>query len=240
MAQAAESERMRLAWIALATGLVPILVVHLCYAVSVQAGLIPGCVPYFSGCTSISAAGRHGAGYFLFKGGMIPAATLTAAYWLLCRRWLLALGAPDGAALRALTVLGVVSALFLVLYTVYLGSKGDFYNLMRRYGVTVYLSFGALAQMLLVREFARVPGAAGRYRSVLRAKLALLAGLLALGLASLAAGQVAGDKDRAENVIEWWFAALMSVFYLVSAAAWRASGFSARFAVQAGARREGA
>ena len=63
-----------LARMALLAGVLPIVVVHACYVISVQAGIIPACIPYASGCTSISAAGRHGASYVLFKAGMIPAA----------------------------------------------------------------------------------------------------------------------------------------------------------------------
>ncbi len=219
----------RLAWLALAAGLLPPVVVHACYLISAQAGLVPACIPYFTGCTSISAAGRHGVAFFLFKGGMIPAAVLMAAFWWLSRRWLLALGCADSRSVRALVAIGLISAAFLVLYTVYLGSKGDFYNLMRRFGVNVHLSFGALAQMLLVRALLRAPGAAVP-RWIVRAQVGLLALLLALGLASIPIGNFVADKDRAMNVIEWWFAALTSGWYLLGAAAWQASGFRARFA----------
>lgn len=237
MAQDTDNDGVTLAWIALAAGLLPLLVVHACYLLSAGAGLIPGCIPYLTGCTSISAAGRHGTGFFLFKAGMIPAAVLMGTYWWLARRWLLALGHPDDTPTRIIVALGVISAAFLVLYTVYLGSKGDFYNLMRRFGVNVHLSFGALAQMLLVRELARLRPD-GPVRRALRAKLMLLAALLTLGLASIPVGHFVADKDRAENVIEWWFAALTSSYYLLSAAAWRATGFRARFQAGTGARRE--
>jgi hypothetical protein len=222
-----------LTWIALAAGLLPVLVVHTCYLLSVQAGLVPGCIPYVSGCTSISAAGRYGAAYFIFKGGMIPAAVAMAAYWVLCRRWLLSLGSGNTAAAKAMVILGVVSAAFLVLYAVYLGSKGDFYNLMRRYGVKFHLSFGVLAQILLVRELTRLPAALRTAipRWIVRGKLLTVGALLALGLASIPVGNFMPDKDRAENVIEWLFAALMAGYYLLTAAAWRATDFRAMLGV---------
>jgi hypothetical protein len=160
---------------------------------------------------------------------MIPAAVLMAAYWVLCRRWLLSLGANDSSAVRAMVALGVISAAFLVLYTVYLGSKGDFYNLMRRYGVNVHLSFGVLAQILLTRELLRLPGTLRSTvpRWIIRNKLVTVGLLLALGLASIPVGNFVPDKDRAENVIEWLFAALMAGYYLLTACAWRATDFRA-------------
>ncbi len=227
-----------LAWIALAAGLLPVVVVHTCYVVSAQAGLIPGCIPYVSGCTSISAAGRYGAAYFIFKGGMIPAAVIMAAYWVLCRRWLLSLGAGDSAVVKAMVLLGVISAAFLVLYTVYLGSKGDFYNLMRRYGVNIHLSFGVLAQMLLARELARLPVAlrTAMPRWIVNGKLLTVGILLALGLASIPVGNFIPDKDRGENVIEWLFAALMAGYYLLTACAWQATDFRAALSVASASR----
>ncbi len=227
------SSGLRLSWVALAAGLLPLVVVNTCYIISVQGGHIPGCVPYLSGCTSISAAGRHGAAYFLFKGGMIPAAVIIATYWVLCRRWLLSLGATDSVAVHAMVTLGVISAAFLVLYTVYLGSKGDFYNLMRRYGVNVHLSFGVLAQILLTRELMRLSAAARKPvpRWIIRSKLAAVGLLLALGLLSIPVGNFMPDKDHAENAIEWLFAALMAGYYLLTACAWRATNFRAAFRV---------
>jgi len=65
------------------TGLVPIVAIHSTYLVSALQGHVPWCFPYFESCTSISATGRHGAAYFLFKGTMIPAAMLLMAFWFL-------------------------------------------------------------------------------------------------------------------------------------------------------------
>jgi len=225
---------MPLAWLALLVAVLPFAVVQLCYAVSVLAGLIPGCIPYLTGCTSISAAGRHGASYFIFKGGMIPSAVLLALYWILCRRWLLALGARDSAAVRSMVEIGIVSGAFLALYAVYLGSKGDFYNFMRRFGVTVHLSFALLAQILLIREITRLPERAHARvpRGVRRGKLAVVGALLGLGLLSIPVGNFMPDKDRAQNVIEWTFATLMLGYYAFTWRAWQATGFRAEFGVR--------
>ena len=62
---------------------------------------------------------------------------------------------PDRVA--TLAGLGVTGALFMVLYVVFLGTDGTAYEFMRRYGVTVYFSFTALAQLLLAARL-RGPG----------------------------------------------------------------------------------
>ena len=192
---------------------------HACYAISAAAGIIPLCIPYLAGCTSISASGRHGVAYLLFKAGMIPAAMSMAFYWWLARDWLAQLACPAGAAMRAMVALGITSAVFLVLYTSFLGSKGDCYDLMRRYGVTVHLSFGVLAQILMTRALLHAPRAV-LPRWIPRAKLALVATLLALGLVSIPMDYLVADEDRVLNAIEWNFGGLMSLFYLLT---WRAA-----------------
>jgi hypothetical protein len=220
-----------MSWVALLSGVLPFAVVHVCYAVSVWQGYIPACFPYLEGCTSISSAGRHGAGYYLFKAGMLPAAVLLALFWPLCREWLLGLGDRPGAELRAMVWIGVTAAVFLTLYTVFLGSKGDFYNLMRRFGVTVYFSFSYLAQLLLLARLNRLTRFAVLTIPawILQAKLGIAVALLVIGLASIPVKNFMADPGRLENAIEWIFALLMVSYYLLTWRAWRATGFRASF-----------
>jgi hypothetical protein len=220
-----------LSWLALLASALPFGVVHLCYAVSVWEGYVPGCVPYFSGCTSISSTGRHGAGYFLFKAGMLPAAVVFAAFWILCREWLRALGDRAGPGLNSMAWIGVTSAVFLALYTVFLGSKGDFYDFMRRFGVTVYFSFSYLAQLLLLARTRRLvrEGRVRLARWIVRGKLGIAVGLLAIGLASIPVKNFFADPSRLQNAIEWIFALLMVSYYALTWRAWRETNFRATF-----------
>jgi hypothetical protein len=227
----AAARRVSLGWIALLTGVVPVVVIHACYLTSSLSGHIPLCVPYLSGCTSISATGRYGISYFVFKAGMLPGAVLLAFYWLLNREWLLTLGDRDGATTRWMVRLGLTAAAFLVLYVVFLGSKGEFYALMRRYGVTVYFSFNYLAQLLLVARLRELAGqgTAALPGWLVSAKLWLLLSLLAMGLVSIPVQHWVPEGFRSENVLEWNFALLTAVYYLLTWLAWRRTGFGARF-----------
>jgi hypothetical protein len=211
------------ATVALLCFLGPVLTVHLSYAISASAGFVAACIPYLEGCTSISATGRHGAGYVLFKAGMLPSVLVLILYWRLCRDWLLETGDVDGPALRSLLWLGIAGALFLALYTVFLGHKGDVYNLLRRFGVTLNLGFTYLAQLLVVWRLRRLR-ASGAPRAcpgwIVQAKTWLVTVLLLLGLGSIPVSNFIADKDPVENAIEWTFCLLMSGFYLLTAAAW--------------------
>ncbi len=216
-----------LAWLALATGLLPFVVVHIAFIASAIQGYIPSCNPYLDGCASISASGRHGFSYIFFKMGMIPAALLLAAFWVICRLWLLQLGDKNILVLWLVAICGVVSAVFLVLYTVYLGSEGDFYPFMRRIGVIVYFAFSYLAQLLLLARLQRLQmqKLSALPRFVLTGKTMLVGGLMIFGLASIPVRNFVDDqlvdKDRVENIIEWWFSLMMVGYYFLTWFAWR-------------------
>ncbi|MDH3510872.1 MAG: hypothetical protein OER85_08425 [Gammaproteobacteria bacterium] len=222
-----------IAWLALLTGLLPFCIVNLAYLGSASAGHLPWCFPYLEGCTSISSAGRYGFSYFFFKAGMIPAALVMGAFWIVCRRWLLTLGDVNGRMVRAMVYLGCISAVFLMLYTVFLGSKGDVYNFMRRTGVIVYFSFGYLAQLILLGRL-RGLQAAKRIAIpayILNGKLAVLIALLMIGLGSIPISNFVVDKHRPENAVEWTYALLMVSYYFFT---WLAIRHTAITALAAG------
>jgi hypothetical protein len=159
---------------------------------------------------------------------VIPAAVLLALFWWLCREWLRCLGEPAGSlAGRAIAWIGCLAAAFLVLYAVFLGSPGETYNLLRRYGVSVYFSFSYLAQLILLARLRRLQ-ALGLTRIppwILGAKTTLAVILLVLGIGSIPVSNLVADKDTIENAIEWNFSLLLVLYYLLTWRAWRATGF---------------
>jgi len=175
---------------------------------------------------SISGTGRHGWAYFLFKAGMLPTAVMLAAFWLLAVRYLRLQG-DDGAALRALLWLGVASAVFLALYTTFLGHKGEVYHLLRRFGVSLTLGFGYLAHLLYTWRLGllRDRGVAAIAPRLLRSQQALLTFLLILGLGSIPVSNFIADKDPVENAIEWVFCLLLWSLHLLTALAWHWAGY---------------
>ena len=220
-------DQTRLEWLALWAGLLPFFVINISYAVSALSGHIPACFPYLTGCTTISSAGRYGFSYVFFKAGVIPSAVLLAGFWILCRHWLTELGDGDEKMKKSIAVLGILAAVFLTLYTVFLGHKGDFYNLMRRFGVTLYFGFSGLAQIMLLARLDRLrqQGRSKIPDQLLRLMRLMLIGLLIIGLASIPIRFLIVDKTWARNIVEWNFAMLMVSYYAVVWQAWRTSGF---------------
>lgn len=195
-------------WLILATAILPVFAANFCYWLSVSGEHIPRCIVYLQGCTSVSAAGRYGVSYWLFKLLMLPQAVLLVAFWHRAEQRL----APvDARMARRMRIAGWLAALFLVLYLVFLGSSGDLYRLMRRYGVFVFFLGTLFAQIMATRLLARDATPPMRVVTVQRALLIIM-GLLAL--AEMPLGTFGIANDRAENIIEWNFALLMQLWFL--------------------------
>jgi hypothetical protein len=216
---------MRAVPVALISWLVPSAAVLIAYLVSSSLGQVPSCIPFLEGCTSISGAARRDPSIHIFRALVLPASTVIAAYWLLVRAWLGHLG-DVGRGRDWVMALGLIGALFLVLYAVFLGTEGRPYELMRRYGVTVYFSFTALAQLMLAARLHRLPGGmkAEAGRAVIGAKITFGALMLGLGLANIPAANFFPELQL-DNIIAWHFALLMHGYFGLTALSWQRSNF---------------
>ena len=190
----------------------PLIAVHLCWLISVHAGYVPDCIPYFEGCTSISATGRHGLAFYLFKMLMIPTAMVYVAVWLIVGRWLRGIGQRP----RALLLCGVIGALFLILYATFLGTDGALYTWLRRFGARMFFGLTAFAQLLLAWHLWRAGLRAWWARGIL-----WLCGLqLAIGISSLPLPLLLDDPDAWQNIVEWNYALAMNAVFALLAIAW--------------------
>ncbi len=214
----ADSPRIPLWPLPLLLTLLFVMAAHVAYVLSIQGGHVPACVPYIDGCVSISRAARHGWGNHLFQLLVIPCAVLHALAWWLARHWL-----RGG---RAMVVLGVMSALALAVYATFLGTEGEAYRFLRRYGVVVYFGFGYLAQLALMRRAAATKALPA---GIIVAMSWISIAMLGLGVANVVAGVVVDDpsaKDRWENIFEWWLGLLMVGWHAVLAYGWKRQGLA--------------
>ncbi|CAN5252003.1 hypothetical protein BH24PSE2_BH24PSE2_07680 [soil metagenome] len=217
---------------ALIVGLVPSIAVNVSYWLASTAGTVPACMPYLDGCTSISAIGRQPPSSFVFRGTVLPIAMLLIVYWKLCAGWLQAIGAARRARANTIFGIGGIGALFLALYVTFLGAEGDFNNLMRRYGITVFFGFSYLAQLLFAERMLHAAAAhatlPAAVRNIGRITLGICALMLAIGLASIPVVNFVAAKDRIQNIMEWNFTLLMFINFTLTWFAWRATGFQVR------------
>jgi hypothetical protein len=218
-------------------GLLPILAAHLAYLLNIWAGtqLAPEfiCMPYLDGCVSISRAARSGPGLHLFRALMLPSAVLLLLGWEFVREWLRGLDACTPRRAWLISILGVIGGFFLVFYATWLGTEGEWYRWLRRYGVIFYFGGTALAQLLLIWVLwpARARLAGGRLVGSITTLVVLVSLQWALGVFSAVKRLIFDDPqliDRLENIIEWCYALPMATGFIVIAWMFRQTGFHAR------------
>lgn len=212
--------------VAFLAGSLPVIAVLAAYLLNIFAGdelearFI--CNPYWDGCVSISRAARSGPGLYLFRLVMIPVAVLLLVCWNDVRKWLLGMDACSLRRSQVIFALGALGAVFLVSYVTALGSEGEWYRWMRRYGVTFYFGGTALAQLLLVWTLwpQRRKLASGALFRPVAALTTLVSLQWALGVLSVIKRLFIYNPDlmdRIENIIEWCYALPMALAFVVIA-----------------------
>ncbi|MCK6429980.1 MAG: hypothetical protein L6Q72_12965, partial [Burkholderiaceae bacterium] len=121
-------------------------------------------------------------------------------------------------------------------YGTFLGTEGELYRWFRRFGIWFYFGLTAIALVVVVGLIARAAqrGSRALSRRFGRTVLAMSWVLLALGLASVFSPLAVRDEvahDRFTNVLEWWGALLITLFFAALARAWLRTRFALRLAV---------
>lgn len=216
---------MQLRYLAIVVAALPFIAANLCFLISASQGHVEWCIPYLHGCTSISASGRNGIAYFVFKAIMLPTTVLMMLYWLAHYRWMELAGDTSLRARRAILTMGIVAPLGLVLYTTVLGSVGDLYFLQRRIGIVLYFALTFFAQLLLTHRVHLLASVArdARLAQAYRLKFSLVCLMWGLGLVHLFFEVTRPEFDEIDDIIEWNFALLTTLFYASSYWLWSGS-----------------
>ena len=219
----------------LAAGLLPALAGLAALWLSIELGLVPPCNPLLDGCVSISRASRHDLPNHIFRALVLPAAVLQGLTWMLCAAWLKGMGAEARTLRRILPWLGVLAGVSLALYGTFLGTEGQAYRWMRRYGVIFYFGFTYLCMLIAsgaLWQLAR----SGRFHPPARLAqllIVLCAVTLVIGLAQVFVPPFLGSEDlknRLGNMLEWYAALAFTLFFLALAWLWRHTRFNAQLA----------
>jgi len=202
----------------LIAGFAPLVGINLAYWIGVNADVLPSCIPYFDGCTSISATGRYAPGNMLFRAIMLPQAVILLLTWYFSALWVRAV-LPSSKAPPTVIVAGLIGAVSLIIYVTFLGTRAPVYEFMRRFGIYFYFIGTVIAQIAISAAILeRLPRHA-------RVMLWICAVPFVLGLLNLVLKSVLADADMAENRIEWIVALMMQAWFFVLYLAWRATGF---------------
>ena len=180
------------------------------------------CVPYLTGCTSITATGIPDPQAYIFRGGLISACVLFAVWWYCMQAWLFEI-APQRPiwTVRYMVSAGIISSVCLIIATAVLRPDKD------ALPWTVHTVFAALFFLISLAVQTRVTywlkylqkrgvdiGSSLRQKFILvYAQWFFLLVMVVLQLTD------AGDAWK--NIVEWWMALLIGIYYLSSAQDWR-------------------
>ena len=198
-------------------GVAPVLGITAAYWLNVDAGILPSCMPFLDGCTSISSTGRYMPGSLVFRAVMLPQAALLVVLWWISIGWLKSVS-PVARGRKAILICGVVGAVALVVYVAFLGTTQAFYEFMRRFGIYFHFLGTALSQIILTWSMPK-----SRIRSMM---LLVIGTPFILGVINLVQKAVLTNSNNIENRFEWIAALWMQVWFVLLYFAWRKSGIA--------------
>jgi len=204
--------------------ILPLIATNAVYLLSAYEGNVPWCNPYFEGCTTISKAARSGNSIYIYRATMIAYSVLLIWFWIYTSQWLLKLLGEVTRSSKTIMWLGIIGALFLMIYIDFLGTTGEINRFMRRYGIMVFFTFTPLAQVLLLKlHFKALSEAASDNlkRPVLRFQLYVLLIMCIIGVASLILDVAQLKTYQSENIVEWTFAFLLNIYFAGMVYIWR-------------------
>ena len=210
--------------LALIITILPLLASNGVYLLSAYEGFIPWCIPYIDGCTTISQAARSGNSIFIYRATMIAWGVLLIWFWIYAQQWLNLLYGHTTKVARVILWLGIVAAIFLIIYIDFLGTTGEVNRFMRRYGIMVFFIFTPLAQLLMLRQHYNISSSKpeGAIKpGVLHCQLFILLLMLIIGIISITLDITQNKTYESENIVEWNFSLLLNMYFLGMIFIWK-------------------
>lgn len=196
--------------------ILPLLAVNGAYLLSAYEGFIPWCNPYIDGCTTISRAARSGNSIYFFRVSMIAYAVLLIWFWIYTKHWLNLLHGYTTKTSYVILWLGVTGMVSLIIYIDFLGTTGEVNRFMRRFGIIIYFTLTPLAQLLLLNQhykiLSKTPDAPISQKP-LKYQLIILLLMLIIGIISIALSATQNKTYESENIIEWNFSLLLTMYF---------------------------
>ena len=214
---------------------IPLIAINLCLIISQnseflentflivdQIGRSGFSIPYLDGSLSISRASRTFPQYLIFKPAMILTAVFLYYYWKNNNELVNKYKSTN--INYKFKTFGILSAVFLVLHSIFLGIKFDFqiYKLLRRVVLILFIIFEIIAQGILVYHFFKINS---QLYELINSKVLILKILLVFVLTTVAilSLPILLDKDNThfKHALEWNFFVGVILFYLFSRLFWK-------------------
>jgi len=179
-------------------------------------------IPYLDGSLSISRASRTFPQYLVFKPAMFITAIFLFIYWKNNNQLVNKINSTNFN--YKFKTFGILSAVFLVIHSIFLGIKFDIqiYKLFRRVVLLLFIIFEIIAQGILVYHFYKIKQNLEKFinRKVLTLKIILVSVLAMVGILSLPILITKGNTHF-KHALEWNYFVGVILFYLFSRFFWK-------------------
>ena len=214
---------------------IPLIAINLCLIISQNYGFLEGTffsvemigrsgfsIPYLDGSLSISRASRTFPQYLIFKPAMIITAITLYYYWKNNNNLINNYNSTNID--YKFKTFGILSAVFLVIHSIFLGIKFDIqiYKLMRRVILLLFIIFELIAQGILVFHLFKIKDKIANIinKKVLYLKALLVSILTIVAILSLPVLLNKGNTHF-KHALEWNYFVGVILFYLFTKFFWR-------------------
>ena len=214
----------------------PLIAINLCLFISVNHSLLEGTIitvdqigksgfsiPYLDGSLSISRASRTFPQYLIFKPSMIITGILLFYYWNNNNNLICKIRNTENFKYK-FRIFGMLSAIFLIIHSIFLGVKFDIqiYKLFRRVVLLLFIIFELIAQGMLVYYLFNIKSKISDItnKKILVIKMILVSILVVVAFASLPILVTKGNTHF-KHALEWNYFVGVITFYLLTFYFWR-------------------
>jgi len=214
----------------------PLIAINLCLFISInyhlfentifqvdQIGRSGFTIPYLDGSVSISRASRTFPQFLIFKPSMIITGIFLFYYWNYNNSLICKIRNTDNFKYK-FRLFGILSAIFLIIHSIFLGVKFDIqlYKLFRRVVLLLFIIFELIAQGMLVYYLYNIKDKISEItnRKVLIIKFLLVSVLVIVAVASLPILVTKGNTHF-KHALEWNYFVGVIIFYLLTFFFWR-------------------
>ena len=214
----------------------PLIAINLCLFISVNPSLLEGTIftvdqigrssfsiPYLDGSLSISRASRTFPQYLIFKPSMIITGILLFYYWNNNNNLICKIRNTENFKYK-FRLFGILSAIFLIIHSIFLGIKFDIqlYKLFRRVVLLLFIIFELIAQGMLVYYLFNIKSKISEItnNNILLIKMILVSILVIVAFASLPILVTKGNTQF-KHALEWNYFVGVIIFYLLTFFFWR-------------------
>ena len=213
----------------------PLIAINLCLFISQNPDLLENTIfavdqigrsgfsiPYIDGSLSISRASRTFPQYLIFKPAMIFTAITLYFYWSNNNNLINRFNSTNIS--YKFKTFGILSAIFLVIHSIFLGIKFDIqvYKLMRRVVLLLFIIFEIIAQGILVYHFFKLKE---KIANLINKKILILKAILVSILATVAILSLPillnKGNTHFKHALEWNYFVGVVLFYLFTRFFWK-------------------